>query len=559
MAAGAAERAEIKDMIEISKRGIETIIQALCCYNEIFNQNIPWKSYKRNVLLMDQFRHDFSYESAQLVGDVTTLMKHAEENYISVAQSISEWCKLTTRLLKIYLGLFENHTSETYEAQRSLLFKILNEGLTKMSAGQAKLEQCSMNFKDVAGKLRSVKNRLTHEFENKSSFFQESVDKIFDKSYVKAKSAYIFFPFGEKLMIPEARGIEKFKVISHLQRRLSEVNGFFEMFHKTICQTHDRIESTKRKLNEEIKSIGVLKVQIGEARAPFPMDNLGDLRHTILKSVNDLIKICKTFQKDYGKMLVTFQSAPKELVWNINVATFHAQLVGEVSALIKHAEDNYFSATRSIYDWCSLTTRLLKIYLDLFENRASKTYEAQRALLIYVFEDGLTKMSGGQAELEQCCLSFNNVAGKLTSLHIRVSNLFDYEKSFLQGEVDKIRRHTYVGAGAGFLLGPFGALITYSIAAGVVEGKLIPKSQAKMSKMRDFFEQLHKTIEQTNVDIDSSKEKMKDEVRSIAVLKFKTERTKALIPMDDFDGLRDTILESVNNLIKECEAYQKRA
>ncbi|KAJ6633170.1 Hemolysin E [Pseudolycoriella hygida] len=255
----------------------------------------------------------------------------------------------------------------------------------------------------------------------------------------------------------------------------------------------------------------------------------------------------------------TYEETVKELDrFRSDYSNESAQLVGEVKTLIKNAEDNYFSATQSIYEWCSLTTRLLKIYLDLFEKRTSKTYEAQRALLVKVLDDGLTKMSAGQAKLEQCSMNFNNVAGKLTTLNTTLANDFDTKSSYFLGQVDKIRKEAYLGAAAGFVLGPFGAIISYSIAAGIVEGKLIPELQAKMQEVKGFFEKLQGTIEQTNVDIDSTKGKLKDEVKSIGVLKVQTEETKQLIPLDYLDELRDTILESVNNLIKECDAYQKR-
>lgn len=38
-----------------------------------------------------------------------------------------------------------------------------------------------------------------------------------------------------------------------------------------------------------------------------------------------------------------------------------AAIVGEVKTLMKDAQDNYFSATLSVYEWCSLASRLLAI------------------------------------------------------------------------------------------------------------------------------------------------------------------------------------------------------
>ncbi|BBP35198.1 hypothetical protein VEE67_24390 [Escherichia coli] len=46
--------------------------------------------------------------------------------------------------------------------------------------------------------------------------------------------------------------------------------------------------------------------------------------------------------------------------------------------------------------------------------------------------------------------------------------IFQKKNSYFQSQVDKIRKEAY----AGVVAGPFGLIISYSIAAGVVEGKL---------------------------------------------------------------------------------------
>ncbi|KAJ6639526.1 Hemolysin E [Pseudolycoriella hygida] len=232
----------------------------------------------------------------------------------------------------------------------------------------------------------------------------------------------------------------------------------------------------------------------------------------------------------------TYEETIKELDrYRADYSNESAQLVGEVKTLIYNAEDNYFSASQYIYEWCSLTIQLLRIYLNLFEKRSSSTYEAQRGILIVVLGDGIDKMSAGQAKLQQSSINFNNVAGKLTTLNAQA----------------------YGGAASGFVFGPFGIMIAYAVAAELVEGRLIPELQQRLDEVKGFFVKLHKTIDETNVNIDSTKTKLKDEIANIGELKVKTEAIKKIIPFDELDALCDTILESVNNLIKQCEAYQK--
>lgn len=296
-----AEVVAIKEVIEITKEGIETIDKALALYNKILDQIVPWKTYEDTVKELDRFREDYSNESAKLVGEVKTLMKDAQDNYFSATQSIYEWCGLTTKLLAIYLQLFEKKTSTTYEAQKQLLLKVLEDGISKMSAGQVKLQQSSMNFNNVAGKLTTLHSRLTNEFDTKSSYFEGKVDKMRKEAYGGAAAGFIFGPFGAIIAYSIAAGVVEGKFVPELAKKLAEVKSFFEDLQKLIGKTNVDIDSTKVKLQNEIKSIGDLKVQTQDTKYLIPMDHLDELRDTILKSVNSLIAQCKEYQKRHGQ------------------------------------------------------------------------------------------------------------------------------------------------------------------------------------------------------------------------------------------------------------------
>lgn len=220
-----AEIIAIEGAIEITKEGIETIDKALELYNKILDQIVPWKTYEETVKELDRFRDDYSNESAKLVGEVKTLIKDAQDNYFSATQSIYEWCSLTTKLLAIYLQLFEKKTSKTYEAQRELLVKVLDDGLTKMSAGQAKLLQSSMNFNNVAGKLATLNSRLTNDFDTKSSYFQGKVDKIRKDANADATDNLILGPFGLIISYSIAAGIVEGKLIPELAKKIRRSDG----------------------------------------------------------------------------------------------------------------------------------------------------------------------------------------------------------------------------------------------------------------------------------------------------------------------------------------------
>ncbi|KAJ6646941.1 Hemolysin E [Pseudolycoriella hygida] len=282
-AAGGA--AAIKEVIEITKEGIETIYKVLDLFDKVLDQIVPWETYEQTLKELDRFRSDYSNESAQLVGEVKALIKNADDNYFSATQFMYEWCSLTKRLLQIYLDLFGKRTSNTYAAQRGILVKVLDDGLTKMSAGQAELEQCSINFNNVAGKLTTLNTTLAHDFDSKSSYFQRQVDKISKRAYLGEGTDFVPGPFGVTEIVQD-------KLIPELQAKMQEVKGFFEKLQGTIEQTNVDIDSIKGKLKDKVKSIGVLKVQTEEAEQIIPLDYLDELRDTISETVNNLIKEC---------------------------------------------------------------------------------------------------------------------------------------------------------------------------------------------------------------------------------------------------------------------------
>ncbi|EOU0395964.1 hemolysin HlyE, partial [Shigella sonnei] len=101
-----------------------------------------------------------------------------------------------------------------------------------------------------------------------------------------------------------------------------------------------------------------------------------------------------------------------------------------------------------------------------------------------VLDDGITKLNEAQKSLLVSSQSFNNASGKLLALDSQLTNDFSEKSSYFQSQVDKIRKEAYAGAAAGVVAGPFGLIISYSIAAGVVEGKLIPELKNKLKSVQ---------------------------------------------------------------------------
>lgn len=208
-------------------------------------------------------------------------------------------------------------------------------------------------------------------------------------------------------------------------------------------------------------------------------------------------------------------------------------LVGDIKTLLMDSQDKYFEATQTVYEWCGVATQLLAAYILLFDEYNEKKASAQKDILIKVLDDGITKLNEAQKSLLVSSQSFNNASGKLLALDSQLTNDFSEKSSYFQSQVDKIRKEAYAGAAAGVVAGPFGLIISYSIAAGVVEGKLIPELKNKLKSVQSFFTTLSNTVKQANKDIDAAKLKLTTEIAAIGEIKTETETTRFYVDYDD--------------------------
>ena len=220
-------------------------------------------------------------------------------------------------------------------------------------------------------------------------------------------------------------------------------------------------------------------------------------------------------------------------------------LVGDIKTLLMDSQDKYFEATQTVYEWCGVATQLLAAYILLFDEYNEKKASAQKDILIKVLDDGITKLNEAQKSLLVSSQSFNNASGKLLALD-----------SYFQSQVDKIRKEAYAGAAAGIVAGPFGLIISYSIAAGVVEGKLIPELKNKLKSVQSFFTTLSNTVKQANKDIDAAKLKLTTEIAAIGEIKTETETTRFYVDYDDL--MLSLLKEAAKKMINTCNEYQKR-
>lgn len=104
------------------------------------------------------------------------------------------------------------------------------------------------------------------------------------------------------------------------------------------------------------------------------------------------------------------------------------------------------------------------------------------------------------------------------------------------------------GYGTASIFGPIGL----AIAAGVLEGKMVPELRARLRKVEEFYDNLDKTVNTAFSNIDEAKGELKNEIQTIGELKVRTEETNTYVSIDETPELRDIAIQSAKDLIATC-------
>lgn len=237
-----------------------------------------------------------------------------------------------------------------------------------------------------------------------------------------------------------------------------------------------------------------------------------------------------------------------------------AGIVGEVQELLMDSKDSYDSSTGAVYRWCQSAVPLLQGFMALFESISDPgAAKAQLVLFKETLNQGQLAMELAIKELEKSKGSFNKAARKLTNLNAQLKEDFSKGSTYYDAAVAKVRKEAYAGAAAGVVFGPIGLAIAYAIAAGVVEGELIPNLEKAFAETKASFNKMETMLTGAQTDITQAKEKLSDEVKVVGTILAQIITTDLLAkawsyaPSTMFGMLKD----STNKLIAMCEAYVK--
>lgn len=232
---------EAKSALDVAKGDIDGAAEMLSLYDKLMENVIPWKEFNETLVVLDQFRKEFSIESAALLVEIKVHMMNGINEYFAASQTIYEWASVTASQLKLYIKLFGSDGARRPMAQKQILMKMLEDGISKMTTAQEELGKSSSSFNTVSGELFLLRSRFGHEFDEKSEYFQAKKRKIRIGSYVGGAV------FGIPGVIVSTKLVNRF-IIRKMKKKMRKIQAFYDNLDEKVAQASINIDDTKKVL-----------------------------------------------------------------------------------------------------------------------------------------------------------------------------------------------------------------------------------------------------------------------------------------------------------------------
>lgn len=174
----AAKAVQGKHALQLIKEGFEKFDKTIQLYSKILVEHFPWEDLNKNITKLIEYHKGYSSKTAELHGEVITLLSSGKHDYVLSAQHIGRFCSLPSTLFPYYL--MNINDASTLEAHTSpLIRQVFDKGLETMDETQDRLASGISTFNDAAEKLSSLHTRLQNDFYD---YLQSKVKQISDKT-----------------------------------------------------------------------------------------------------------------------------------------------------------------------------------------------------------------------------------------------------------------------------------------------------------------------------------------------------------------------------------------
>lgn len=231
-----------------------------------------------------------------------------------------------------------------------------------------------------------------------------------------------------------------------------------------------------------------------------------------------------------------------------------AVLLGDIRTQLLNVIDTYHSATQNIYEWCDVSKPLLEAYTRLFIADGTTMQTMQNNFLVQLLEEQKQRIENGQIQLGDCVEYLQKTSQHLTALNFHLNKDLDENGEFFQRKLKVIlltSQATSTKSCQWTMCCGNGSTDTDS-----AEEKHIRELKEKLNAVRVFYVNLKVQVDLACVDLKHVKEKLNDKMHEIDKQKARLGEIKAYAVVGDIAELQDSVIESVNRLIANCDEYQ---
>lgn len=230
-----------KQALDIAKEGIETLDKTLGSYAKITNELIQWDELNKYITELGKYQRDNSNGAEEQIDEVKTLLLNGTDAYSMAMQLIYEFCELSPILLTTYFTFSSksNEAAPNLGTQKQILLRVLDDGIEQMNATQQNLVFGSLTFNDAAGILSSLYTRLHNDF------------------------------------------------YDHLKSKVKQISN--------------ETATTKVQLDDEIRKVADLRIQLRNSQYVLPTNPLRDV---FIESAHKLINHCEQYNRNNQLLLL---------------------------------------------------------------------------------------------------------------------------------------------------------------------------------------------------------------------------------------------------------------
>lgn len=258
---------------------------------------------------------------------------------------------------------------------------------------------------------------------------------------------------------------------------------------------------------------------------------------TVKKIIEAETEMLSAYDELYDNIIpwTEFKESRDELKKHRNDLTTKNNLfISEMKTHMMNAIDAQFHAWESVFEWSSLVASQLKLYIDLFNNYNAKKFEAQKQIIIEIFDNGMAQMNIALAKLDNSSFSLNSGGLLLATIDSECTRKWMAARKELYTPVRTIESYLWHDRhAAANTMQKMAAIVKISsnflMKLGLVIRKIVLANELMRIKMQNHHH-LRDVIQQT--------------------LQF--------VNFDEKSELRDLIVESVQQLITKCKKFQKK-